>query len=155
MATGSVEASKDLRRAERRVNGQHLRVELELALLDELHRRDRGHRLNHRSDSKDSVMTHGRRLAEMPGTENALVNNGHVVAAIATTPGIFLALVASRNAVSTWVRDGAVDCLISSRANAPPAPSIKSAVVSQPAVFKKSRRLLVLPNASTIHHFST
>jgi hypothetical protein len=75
---GSIEAGKDLRRGERRVNGQRLRVELNLALLDELHRRDRGHHLNHRRDAKDGVMAHRRRLPEMTGTECALVNDAVV-----------------------------------------------------------------------------
>ena len=53
-------------------------VERELALLDQLHRRDRGHRLGHRGDAKDRVLGHRRAGGKVAPPERALVNDAAV-----------------------------------------------------------------------------
>src|SRR6516162_2405615 len=66
-----VEPFEDLRCREFRQDVADRLVELQFALLDELHRRDRGHRLGHRSNAKDRVgraAQHCIDLARLGGT---------------------------------------------------------------------------------------
>ena len=79
---GGVEALQHLGRAQARVDVRHGLLDLELALLDELHRRHGGDRLGHRGDAEDGVERHRRALveraqAEGPFVEHALVGRGH------------------------------------------------------------------------------
>ena len=69
----SVEPVQHLGRPERGVDVRHRLLELELALLDELHRRHGGDRLGHRGDAKHGVESHGRGLVEGAHAEGALV----------------------------------------------------------------------------------
>jgi hypothetical protein len=70
---GRVEPLEYLRRAERGVDVRHRLLELELALLDELHRRDRRDRLGHRGDAEHGIERHVRALPELANTEGILV----------------------------------------------------------------------------------
>ena len=73
-----VEALQHLRRAERGVDVGHRLVELEFALLDELHRRDRGDGLGHRGDPEQAVERHRWPLIERAGAEGPLVEQALV-----------------------------------------------------------------------------
>ena len=73
-----VEALQDLRRGQ---FGEHFAdrlVKLELALLDELQRRDRGHRLGHRRDAEDAVAGHCRTVDNVAQPKRALVQDSGV-----------------------------------------------------------------------------
>jgi hypothetical protein len=53
----------------------HRLVELQLALLDQLHAGGRGHRLGHRSDPEDGIRSHVRALGDVPLAEGAFVHD--------------------------------------------------------------------------------
>ena len=73
-----VEAIEHLRRAERRLDIRHRRVQRQLVLLDELQRRHRRNQLHHRGDAKHRVTRHGGPVAEPALAENTLIENAMV-----------------------------------------------------------------------------
>ena len=73
-----VEALQDLRRGQFREHVADRLVELELALLDELHRRDRGHRLGHRRDAEHAVAGHCGAVDNVAQSKRALVQDSGI-----------------------------------------------------------------------------
>ena len=72
---GRIEPGQHLRRGQLRQHPADRLVELDQARFDQLHRRERGHRLGHRGDAKDRVRGHGTALGEIALPERALVEN--------------------------------------------------------------------------------
>ena len=74
-----VEALEHARPGQRRHDAAEIGVEVEAALLDQLHAGSAGDRLGHRGDREDGVERHRRRLAERAPAEGALVGDAAAV----------------------------------------------------------------------------
>ena len=71
---GRVKALEHLRRVQRRLADiRHRRIEVEPALLDQLHRRDRGDRLGHRGDAEHGIQRHRRAVRDIAPSERAFI----------------------------------------------------------------------------------
>jgi hypothetical protein len=132
---GGVEALEHLRRAQAGVDVGHGALELQLALLDQLHGGDGRDRLGHRRDAKHRVERHRRALAERAHAEGTLVEQALSVAAMATTPGTSRVSTAWRSTASIRARAPA-PCAKAGRATAGPT----SAAAAAAAPFNTSRR---------------
>ncbi len=77
-APEELEALQDLGCGQVRKDFADRLVELELALLDELHRRDRGHSFRHRRDTEHAIAGHRRAVDKVAPAKRALVQDSGV-----------------------------------------------------------------------------